>query len=95
LDGLRGEDSIAELCHHEGGSQGVYYKWSKDFMEAANFRLTAAPSPKADSPHRQNGQEGAIRCSAEYGVLSNTWVRPNIEHLKLLARLKPVSPCHT
>ena len=26
LDGLRGEDSIAELCRREGISQGVYYK---------------------------------------------------------------------
>ncbi len=31
---LRGEDSIAELCRREGISQGIYYKWSKDFMEA-------------------------------------------------------------
>tara|TARA_B110000208_G_C11440029_1_gene310459 strand:- start:296 stop:511 length:216 start_codon:yes stop_codon:yes gene_type:complete len=34
LDGLRGEDSIAELCRREGISQGIYYKCSKDFMEA-------------------------------------------------------------
>ena len=33
LDGLRGEDSIAELCRREGIAQGIYYKWSKDFME--------------------------------------------------------------
>jgi transposase len=33
LDGLRGEDSIAELCRREGISQGIYYKWSKDFIE--------------------------------------------------------------
>jgi transposase len=39
LDGLRGEDSIAELCRKEGISQGVYYKWSKDFMEAGKKRL--------------------------------------------------------
>ncbi len=39
LDGLRGEDSIAELCRREGISQGVYYKWSKDFMEAGKKRL--------------------------------------------------------
>ena len=39
LDGLRGEDSIAELCRREGISQGVYYKWSKDFMEAGKQRL--------------------------------------------------------
>jgi transposase len=39
LDGLRGEDSIAELCRREGISQGIYYKWSKDFMEAGKHRL--------------------------------------------------------
>jgi len=39
LDGLRGEDSIAELCRREGISQGICYKWSKDFMEAGKRRL--------------------------------------------------------
>ena len=39
LDGLRGEASIAELCRREGISQGIYYKWSKDFMEAGKKRL--------------------------------------------------------
>jgi len=40
LDGLRGEDSIAELCRKEGISQGIYYKWSKDFLEAGKKRLS-------------------------------------------------------
>ena len=39
LDGLRGEDSIAELCRREGISQGIYYKWSKDFTEAGRRHL--------------------------------------------------------
>ncbi len=39
LYGLRGEDSIAELCRREGIAQGLYYKWSKDFMEAGKKRL--------------------------------------------------------
>ena len=39
LDGLRGEDSIAELCRREGIAQGLFYKWSKDFMEAGKKRL--------------------------------------------------------
>ena len=38
LDGLRGEDSIAELCRREGISQGVYYKWSQDFMDCGGER---------------------------------------------------------
>ena len=39
LDGLRGVDSIAKLCRREGISQGIYYKWSKDFMGAGKKRL--------------------------------------------------------
>jgi len=39
LDGLRGEDSIAELCRKEGIAQSLYYTWSKDFMEAGKRRL--------------------------------------------------------
>lgn len=39
LDGLRGEESIAELCRKEGIAQGLYYKWSKDFLEAGKKRL--------------------------------------------------------
>ena len=32
LDGLRGDDSIAELCRREGIAQSLYYTWSKEFM---------------------------------------------------------------
>ena len=49
-DGLCGEDSIAELCRKEGISQGLYYKWSKDFMEAGKKRL--AGDCIGASPHQ-------------------------------------------
>ena len=39
LDGLRGEDSIAELCRREGIAQSLYYVWSKEFLEAGGCRL--------------------------------------------------------
>jgi len=39
IEGMRGETSIAELCRKEGISQGNYYKWTKDFMEAGKKRL--------------------------------------------------------
>ena len=38
LEGLRGEHSIAELCRREGIAQGLYYKWSKEFLEAGKRR---------------------------------------------------------
>ena len=39
LDGLRGEYSIAELCRKEGINNNLYYRWSKDFLEAGKRRL--------------------------------------------------------
>ncbi len=39
LAGLRGEDSIAELCRQEGIAQGLYYSWSEEFLEAGKKRL--------------------------------------------------------
>ena len=49
LEGLRGEDSIAELCRREGIAQGVYYKWPKDFMEAGKRRLAGDTARAANS----------------------------------------------
>ena len=49
LDGLRGEESIAELCRQEGIAQGLYYKWSKDFMEAGKKRLAGDIVRQANS----------------------------------------------
>ena len=49
LEGLRGDDSIAELCRREGIAQGVYYKWSKDFMEAGKRRLAGDTARAANT----------------------------------------------
>jgi transposase len=38
LDGLRGEETIAELCQIEVIAHSIYYKWSKEFMEAGKRR---------------------------------------------------------
>ena len=39
LEGLRGEESIAALCRREGIAEGLYYSWSKEFLEAGKKRL--------------------------------------------------------
>ena len=39
LAGLRGEESIAALCRREGIAESLYYKWSKEFLEAGKKRL--------------------------------------------------------
>ncbi len=48
LAGLRGEGSIAELCRREGIVQNLYYRWSKEFLEAGKKRL-AGDSPREAS----------------------------------------------
>src|SRR6188474_3669089 len=60
LDGLRGEDSIAELCRKEGIAQSLYYTWSKEFMEAGKRRLAgdtarAATSDEVKDLRRETG----------------------------------------
>jgi len=43
LEGLRGEESIAALCRREGIAEGLYYSWSKEFLEAGKKRLNIKP----------------------------------------------------
>jgi transposase len=49
LEGRRGEYSIAELCRREGIAQGLYYKWSKEFLEAGKRRLSGDTERQATS----------------------------------------------
>src|SRR5688572_7647856 len=61
LEGLRGEESIAELCRREGIHANLYYKWSKEFLEAGKARLTGdtkrdATSSEVDGLRQENEQ---------------------------------------
>jgi transposase len=49
LEGLRGEESIAELCRQEGINPNLYYKWSKEFLEAGKARLTGDTKRQANT----------------------------------------------
>ena len=49
LEGLRGDDSIAELCRKEGIAQSLYYTWSKEFLEAGKRRLAGDTARAATS----------------------------------------------
>jgi transposase len=54
IEGMRGETSIAELCRKEGLSQGNYYKWTKDFMEAGKKRLNGDTLREANTNEVSN-----------------------------------------
>ena len=40
LEGLRGEISVSELCRREKIATTIYYRWSKEFLEAGKNGLT-------------------------------------------------------
>ncbi len=54
LEGLRGDDSIAELCRKEGIAQSLYYVWSKEFMEAGKRRLAGDTARAATTDEVRN-----------------------------------------
>jgi putative transposase len=64
LEGLRGEESIAELCRREGIASSMYYGWSKEFLEAGKRRLAGDTVRARDlrrgegSPPRSASVEG-------------------------------------
>lgn len=58
LEGLRGEVTIAELCRKEGIHPNMYYKWSKDFLEAGKQRLVG-------DTHREAGSQEVNEMRAE------------------------------
>jgi transposase len=57
LEGLRGEDSIAEICRREGIHPSQYYKWSKELLEAGKKRLNGDIAREATSPEVKDLRE--------------------------------------
>ena len=49
LEGMRGEQSVAELCRRENISENIYYRWSKDFLEAGKSQLVGDTKREANS----------------------------------------------
>src|SRR5258706_2334452 len=76
LEGLRGEHSIAELCRKEGINQNLYYRWSKEFLEAGKKRLAG------DTAREANSDQGKER-KAEARKLKETLAEVLIENRQL------------
>ena len=60
LAGLRGEESIATLCRREGIAESLYYKWSKEFLEAGKRRLSGDTERQATSPEVKDLRSEAL-----------------------------------
>lgn len=67
LAGLRGEESIAALCR-EGIAESLYYKWSKEFLEAGKRQLSGDTARQATAPEVKELRSEALslkECVAE------------------------------
>jgi transposase len=80
LEGLRGEDSIAELCRREGIASSMYYGWSKEFLEAGKKRLAGdtARAATADEVKELRREAGALKEVVADLVLENRLLKKSM-----------------
>ena len=80
LEGLRGGDSIAELCRREGIVQNLYYRWSKDFLEAGKKRLAGdtARAATSDEVKELRREAGALKEVVAELTLENRLLKKSV-----------------
>ncbi len=80
LEGLRGEDSIAELCRKEGINSNVYYRWSKEFLEAGKKRLAGDTVREAttDEVKVLRSEASALKEALAESVLENRLLKKSM-----------------
>jgi transposase len=80
LEGLRGEDSIAELCRREGIVQNLYYRWSKEFLEAGKKRLAGdtARAATSDEVKELRGEAAALKEVVAELMLENRLLKKSV-----------------
>ena len=80
LEGLRGEQGVAELCRREGIAANLYYRWSKDFLEAGKKQLAGDTVREANTDEvtglkRENGD---LKQAVAELYLRNDWLKKSL-----------------
>jgi transposase len=80
LEGLRGEQSVAELCRREGLAPNLYYRWSKEFLEAGKKRLLGDTTREATAPEVQGLRQENTRLKQALAetVLENRLLKKSV-----------------
>ena len=80
LDGLRGEYSITELCRREGINNNLYYRWSKDFLEAGKKRLSgdAIREASTDEVVDLKKENANLKQAVAELYLRNDWLKKSL-----------------
>ena len=96
LEGLRGEESIAELCRREGIASSMSYGWSKEFLEAGKKRLAGdtARAATSDEVKDLRREAQALKEVVADLTLENRGFDRERRKISLLQRIRPrrVSP---
>ena len=86
MEGIRGEQSIAELCRKYGISDSTYYKWNKEFIEAGKARLDGDIVREATSDEVKELRQENIRLKE---ALADLVVRYDVAKKSLNSSNKP------
>ncbi len=80
LEGLRGEQSVAELCRREGLAPNLYYRWSKEFLEAGKKRLLGDTVREATAPEVKalRDENGRLKQVLAETVLENRLLKKSV-----------------
>ena len=80
LEGLRGEASVAELCRREGLAPNLYYRWSKEFLEAGKKRLVGDTTREATAPEVRGLRDENLRLKQALAeaVLENRLLKKSV-----------------
>lgn len=80
IQGLRGEESIAEICRREGLHQNLYYRWSKDFLEAGKKRLNGDTVREAGSDEVKalRAEAGQLKEALAEALLENRLLKKSV-----------------
>ena len=80
IEGLRGEESIATLCRREGLNPNLYYRWSKEFLEAGKQRLVGDTTREATSSEGTDRRQenGRLKQVVAEMVLENRLLKKNV-----------------
>ena len=80
LEGLRGEESIAALCRREGLAPNLYYRWSKEFLEAGKKRLLGDTKREASAPEVKGlrDENDRLKHALAETVLENRLLKKNV-----------------
>src|SRR4051812_37005499 len=94
LEGLRGEESIAELCRRERIASSMYYGWSKEFLEAGKKRLAGDTARAATSEEVKDLRREASALKEGVGPVRNFVWGLGMMGTKEISHGPPQTTCH-